>query len=104
MIISTVLILVSNVTGLFGVILIPLVITSFFEAGTAAVIGEGQGGLKGAILGATAAAVVMVALIGVSAVVFSTTIQDWLLIFGGNGMSFFGSIAKWFADLLALIF
>lgn len=104
MIISTVLILVSNVTGLFGVILIPLVITSFFEAGTAAVIGEGQGGLKGAILGTTAAAVVMVALIGVSAVVFSTTIQDWLLIFGGNGMSFFGSIAKWFADLLALIF
>lgn len=104
MIISTVLILVSNVTGLFGVILIPLVITSFFEAGTAAVVGEGQGGLKGAILGTTAAAVVMVALIGVSAVVFSTTIQDWLLIFGGNGMSFFGSIAKWFADLLALIF
>jgi PTS system ascorbate-specific IIC component len=104
MVISTILILISNVTGLFGVILIPLVITSFFECGTAAVIGEGQGGLKGAIIGTSVAAIAMVLFMGVSAIAFSTTIQDWLLIFGGNGMSFFGSIAKWIADLLALVF
>jgi len=103
MVISTVLIIVANITGLFGVILIPLVITSFFECGTAAVIGEGQGGLKGAIIGTSVAAVVMVVLIGVSAVIYSTTIQDWLLIFGGNGMSFFGSIAKWIADLIGFV-
>ena len=104
MVVSTILILVSNATGLFGVILIPLVITSFFECGTAAVIGEGQGGLKGAVIGTAVAATVMVIFIGISAVVYSTTIQDWLLIFGGNGLSFFGTIAKWVADLLALIF
>ncbi|XMB65995.1 PTS ascorbate transporter subunit IIC [Mycoplasmatota bacterium zrk1] len=104
MILSTVLVLISNATGLFGVILIPLVITSFFECGTAAVIGEGQGGLKGAIVGTSVAAVAMVAFVGISAIVYSTTIQDWLLIFGGNGLSFFGSIAKFFADLFAMIF
>lgn len=104
MIVSTVLILIANVTGVFGVILIPLVITSFFECGTAAVIGEGQGGLRGAIIGTSIAAVFMVLFMGISAIVYSSTIQDWLLIFGGNGMSFFGSIAKWIADLLALVF
>jgi len=103
MVISTVLIIVSNVTGVFGVILIPLVITSFFECGTAAVIGEGQGGLRGAVLGTSVAAVVMVVFVGVSALVYSSTIIDWILIFGGNGLSFFGSIAKWIADLLSLI-
>ena len=104
MVISTALILISNVTGLFGVILIPLVITSFFECGTAAVIGEGQGGVKGAIIGTSVAAVFMVLFMGVSALVYSSTIQDWLLIFGGNGMSFFGSIAKWIADLFSFVF
>ncbi|PAT02022.1 PTS ascorbate transporter subunit IIC [Candidatus Izimaplasma bacterium ZiA1] len=103
MILSTALIIIANVTGLFGVILIPLVITSFFECGTAAVIGEGQGGLKGAILGTSAAAIFMVLLAGVSAIVYSSTIQDWILIFGGNGMSFFGSIAKFIGDLIGLI-
>ncbi len=104
MVVSTILILIANATGLFGVILIPLVITSFFECGTAAVIGEGQGGLKGAIIGTSVAAAFMVLFMGISAVVYSSTIQDWLLIFGGNGMSFWGSIAKWVADLLSLVF
>lgn len=104
MVISTIFVLIANATGVFGIILIPLVITSFFECGTAAVIGEGQGGLKGAIIGTSVAAVIMVVLAGISAAVYSSTIQDWLLIFGGNGMSFFGSIAKWIADALSLVF
>ena len=104
MVVSTALIIFSNVTGLFGVVLIPLVITSFFECGTAAVIGEGQGGLKGAILGTSVAAVFMVAFLGISAIIYQSTIMDWILIFGGNGLSFFGSIAKWIADLLAVVF
>lgn len=103
MIISTVLIIISNLTGLFGVILIPLVITSFFECGTAAVIGEGQGGLRGAIIGTSVAAIVMVGLAGLSAIIYSATIQDWILIFGGNGMSLFGAIAKWLGDLIKMV-
>lgn len=94
MIVSTGLILVANSMNLFGVMLIPLVITSFFECGAAAVIGEGQGGLRGCIVGTATAAIVMVALVGVSAMVYTTTIRDWMLIFGGNDFSLFGPIVK----------
>ena len=80
--------------------LIPLVITSFFELGAAAVIGEGQGGLKGSIIGTIVSSVVMVLLMGISVGLFSGTIQNWLLIFGGNDFSFFGTIARWIAELL----
>lgn len=103
MAISTVLIIIANITGLFGVILIPLVITSFFECGTAAVIGEGQGGLRGAVIGTSVAAVFMVVFVGLSAVVYSTTIQDWILIFGGNGLSFFGSLAELVGKLIGTV-
>ena len=94
MIVSTITILICNSLNVFGVVLIPLVITSFFECGTAAVIGEGQGGLRGCIIGTIFAAVVMVALLGISAVIYSTTIQNWMLIFGGNDFSLFGPIAR----------
>ncbi|WP_439258011.1 PTS ascorbate transporter subunit IIC [Lonepinella sp. BR2271] len=96
MITSTLLLILANTFNIFGVLIVPLVITSFFEAGGAAVIGEGQGGLKGAIIGTAVASVVMVILVGISAVLFSTTIQSWLLIFGGNDFSLWGSIARLF--------
>ena len=82
--------------------LIPLVITSFFECGAAAVIGEGQGGLRGCIIGTVVAAVVMVALTGISAVMYSGTIQNWMLIFGGNDLSLFGIIANLIDKLLGV--
>jgi PTS system ascorbate-specific IIC component len=94
MIVSTVLVLICNTLNVFGIILIPLVITSFFECGTAAVIGEGQGGLRGCIIGTICAATVMVAILGISAIVYSGTIQNWMLIFGGNDFSLFGPIAR----------
>lgn len=99
MIVSTVLIVIANTMNIFGIILIPLVITSFFECGTAAVIGEGQGGLKGAIIGTSVAAIVMVGLLGISAVIYANTIQNWILIFGGNDLSLFGWIAQMIASL-----
>lgn len=99
MITSTIVIIICNYFNVFGILLIPLVITSFFECGTAAVIGEGQGGFRGAIIGTTVAAVIMVLLVGASAMLFSNTIQNWLLIFGGNDLSLFGIIAKFIASL-----
>lgn len=99
MITSTVLILICNVFNVFGVLLIPLVITSFFECGTAAVIAEGQGGLRGCIIGTISAAIIMVVLVGVSAVIYTGTIQNWILIFGGNDFSLFGVIVKFIAGL-----
>lgn len=104
MITSTILIVIANSFNIFGVLLVPLVVTSFFEMGGAAVVGEGQGGLRGAIIGTIVSSVVMVALMGISVVVFNSTIRDWLLIFGGNDFSLFGPIVKWIGDLLATVF
>lgn len=103
MITSTITLIIANSLNVFGVLLIPLVITSFFEVGTAAVIGEGNGGLRGAIVGTVVAAVVMVGIMGISVIAYQNTIQNWLLIFGGNDFSFFGSIVKWIAELLGKV-
>jgi PTS system ascorbate-specific IIC component len=94
MITSTILVVIANTFNLFGVLLVPLVITSFFECGGAAVIGEGQGGFRGAVIGTIAASFVMVLLAGTSAIVFSSTIQNWLLIFGGNDLSLWGMLGR----------
>lgn len=99
MITSTILVLICNSLQVFNVMLIPLVITSFFECGAAAVIGEGQGGLRGAVIGTAVASFCMVALVGISAVVYSTTISNWMLIFGGNDLSLFGAIGKFIASI-----
>lgn len=104
MITSTIMVVIANVTGVFGVILVPLVVTSFFEMGGAAVVGEGQGGLKGSIIGTVVSAIVMVAIMGISVAVYQNTIRNWMLIFGGNDFSLFGPIARWLAGLLSTIF
>jgi ascorbate PTS system EIIC component len=101
MVVSTVLIIVANATNLFGVFLIPLIITSFFECGTAAIVAEGQGGLRGAVIGTAVAAAAMVLVLGLSLSVFQPTIQDWMLIFGGNDMSLWGVVTNLFAGLLS---
>jgi PTS system ascorbate-specific IIC component len=102
MITSTILVGICNMTGVFKVIIIPLVITSFFECGAAAVIAEGQGGVRGCIIGTAVASFVMVALVGISAAMYSHTIQNWMLIFGGNDLSFFGIIANFIAKLFGV--
>ena len=104
MIVSTIAILLCNSLHVFPVLLMPLVITSFFECGAAAVIAEGQGGLKGCIIGTSVAAICMILVLGVSVVAFSNTISNWMLIFGGNDFSLFGPIAKGLASLLAKVF
>lgn len=97
---STFFIIIITKLNLFNVILIPLVITSFFECGTAAVIAEGQGGLRGAIVGTLIAALVMVIILGISVGIFSKTIFNWILIFGGNDLSLWGIIANAVANLI----
>lgn len=100
---STSLILVANVSNIFGIVLVPLVITSFFEIGGAAVIADAQGGLKGTIIGTAVASGLMVIIMGISATIYVTTIRNWILIFGGNDFSFFGPIVKWIIDIFKLI-
>lgn len=100
MITSTILIIIANSFNLFGVLLVPLVITSFFELGGAAVIGEGQGGLRGAIIGTSVAALAMVTLVGISATMLSSTVQNWILIFGGNDLSLWAILSKLLGRLI----
>jgi len=88
MITSTIMIIIANTLHVFGIILIPLVVTSFFECGAAAVIGEGQGGLRGSIIGTSVAAIFMVVIMGISVMVYNDTIQNWMLVFGGNDFPF----------------
>lgn len=99
MLTSTAMILICNYFNVFDLLLIPLVITSFFECGATAVIGESQGGIRGAIIGTAIAAIFMVVLVGISAVIYSGTIQNWILIFGGNDLSLFGIISKFIGSL-----
>ena len=101
---STIMIIIANALHIFGVILIPLVVTSFFEMGGAAIVGEGQGGLRGSIIGTIVSAIVMVGVMGVSVVIYNDTIQNWMLVFGGNDFSIFGSIAKWIGSLFTSLF
>lgn len=100
MITSTILVVVANSMHLFSVLIVPLVITSFFECGGAAVIGEGQGGVRGAIIGTAVASIVMVALVGLSAMVLGSTIRNWILIFGGNDLSLWSMISAGIGKLL----
>ena len=97
---STFFIILAAKFHLFSVILIPLIITSFFECGTAAVIAEGQGGLRGTIIGTLVASFVMVVILGISVGVFSNTIFNWILIFGGNDLSLWGIIANAIANVI----
>ena len=100
---STILVIICNATNMFGLLLVPLVITSFFECGGAAIVGEGQGGVRGAIIGTFIASFFMVALVGFSAILLSGTIKNWILIFGGNDLSLWAMISRAIGALLKMI-
>jgi len=104
MAVSVPLMLLCNAYGVFGVMVVPLVITCFFECGTAAIIGEGQGGLRGAIIGTAVAAVAMVFLVGFSSAFFANTIQNRMLTVSGNDYSLYGPIVGFIAKFLSSIF
>ena len=80
MITSTIALVIIGVSGIVPFIILPLVITCFFEIGTAAVIANATGGRRGAILGAAVSGVVMIILVAVSVPFLRGTIADWILI------------------------
>lgn len=93
-----------NSINLFGIMVVPLVITCFFECGAAAIIGDAQGGLRGAIIGTAVAAVAMVFLVGYSSAFFENTIQNRMLVVSGNDYSLYGPLAGLIARFLSGIF
>lgn len=87
MVTSIITLVILGNTGIFQYAVLSLTITCFFEIGTAAVIGNGTGGLRGAVLGSAVTGVVMILLVGFSVPLLKNTISDWILIFGGNDFS-----------------
>ena len=87
--------------GMFPTVIIPLTFTCFFEIGCAAIIGNATGGIRGCVIGAALSGVIMVLLVGFGAYFFNNTIQDWLLVYGGQDFSLWGIIEGLIARIIA---
>lgn len=102
MITSIITIIIIGKAGLFSYAVLPLTITCFFEIGTAAVIGNGTGGLRGAILGSGVAGILMILLVGFSIPFLHHTVSDFIIIFGGNDFSIWSILVGGLAKLFGL--
>jgi PTS system ascorbate-specific IIC component len=100
MVTSTLTLILIGTTGAFSFVILPLIITCFFEVGTGAIFANATGGLRGAVIGSAVAGIAMMIFMGLSLPFFSDTIADWMLIFGGNDFSIMGVLG----GLIARIF
>ncbi|MEG1268701.1 MAG: PTS ascorbate transporter subunit IIC [Oscillospiraceae bacterium] len=89
---STITLLITLPMGIFPTVVLPLVFTCFFEAGTAAIIGNATGGVRGCIIGSALNGIIMIFLVGLGANFFNHTINDWMLVFGGQDFSLWGML------------
>ena len=88
--------------GMFPTVIIPLTFTCFFEIGCASIIGNATGGVRGAVIGSAVSGVIMVLLVGFGSYFFNNTIQEWMLVYGGQDFSLWGIIEGLVARLLML--
>jgi PTS system ascorbate-specific IIC component len=102
MITSVITIIICAKTGVFAYAVLPLTITCFFEIGTAAVIGNGTGGTRGAIIGSGVAGILMIFLVGFSIPFLKNTVSDFIIIFGGNDFSLWSIIVGFFTRLFGM--
>lgn len=98
---STVTILICTSLNVFPTVVIPLAFTCFFEGGAAAIVANAYGGVRGCIIASIVNGIVMVLLVGFGAYFYNNTIQDWMLVYGGNDFSLFGIIEGIIAKLIA---
>jgi len=91
-IVSVFVIVITSGLGIFMFAVIPIVITCFFEVGTAAVVGNARGGRRGAYIASIACGVVLVFLMGWSLPFLENSIADWLMVFGGQDFSLWAII------------
>lgn len=97
---STLTILVTTALGVFPTVVIPLAFTCFFEAGCAAIVANAYGGIRGCIIASIVNGIVMVLLVGFGAYFFNNTIQDWMLVYGGQDFSLWGILEGIIAKLI----
>ncbi len=86
--------------GMFPTVIIPLTFTCFFEIGTAAIIGNATGGIRGCIIGSAVAGILMVFLVGFGSYFFNNTIQSWMLVYGGQDFSLWGILEGMVARII----
>ncbi len=98
MITSTITIILT--AGMFPTVIIPLTFTCFFEIGCASIIGNATGGVRGSIVGAALSGIIMVFLVGIGANFFGHTINNWMLVYGGQDFSLWGIFEGLIARLL----
>lgn len=99
MITSTITIILT--AGMFPTVIIPLTFTCFFEIGTAAIIGNATGGIRGSIVGAAVSGIIMVFMVGFGSYFFGNTINNWMLVYGGQDFSLWGIIEGLIARLIS---
>lgn len=99
MITSIISILLTN--GMFPTVVIPLISTCFFEIGTAAIVGNATGGVRGAIIGSAVCGILAVLLVGFGAHFFNNTIQQWMLVYGGQDFDLWGILMGILARLIS---
>lgn len=99
MITSTITIILT--AGMFPTVIIPLTFTCFFEIGCASIIGNATGGVRGSVVGAALSGVIMVFLVGFGSYFFGHTINNWMLVYGGQDFSIWGIIEGFFARLIS---
>jgi PTS system ascorbate-specific IIC component len=102
MITSVITIVICAKAGIFAYAVLPLTITCFFEIGTAAVIGNGTGGTRGAVIGSGVAGILMIFLVGFSIPFLKHTVSDFIIIFGGNDFSLWSIIVGFFSKLFGM--
>lgn len=101
MVTSIVTILITGAAGIFPTVVIPLISTCFFEIGCASIVGNATGGVRGAIIGAAVSSIIAVFLVGFGAYFFNNTIQQWMLVYGGQDFDLWGMVVGAVARLIA---
>lgn len=101
MVTSCATILVIGAMGIFPTVVIPLISTCFFEIGCASIVGNATGGVRGAIIGAAVSGIIAVFLVGFGAYFFNNTIQQWMLVYGGQDFDLWGMVVGAVAKLIA---
>jgi PTS system ascorbate-specific IIC component len=84
---SIITLLAVSSLGIFQYTIIPVVITCFFECGTAAVVGNSVGGRRGAVISAAASGILMIFLMGFSLHFVDHTVALWMMGSGGQDFS-----------------
>jgi PTS system ascorbate-specific IIC component len=87
MIASVLTLIVTSSLGIFRYALIPVVVTCFFECGTAAVVGNSVGGRRGAVISSAVSGVMMIFLMGFSLYFVDRTVALWMMGSGGQDFS-----------------